>query len=187
MDLNRQALLVLLVAVLGPAACGHATDPTRLVRAVGQQGVLPAAGRPRVAAGYAGVLIAAELAAVAAGLVALSGHGTRLVGTALAACGLGFVGYLLALLAGRYSGDCACSPLHTSVTPLSLVPGAVLAAGGVVLALDRPLDDVGLDRTSGALQTGLALAVAGLVGVLLVLLPASALLGDPRNLSPEEG
>jgi hypothetical protein len=187
-DLNRQALLVLLLATLVPAAVGHAADPAGLVRAVGRQAVLPGASeRPRVAAGYAGSLIAAELAVVAAGLAALTGTGIRLAGLALAACGLGFVGYLVALLAGRYSGDCACSPLPSGVTPLSLVPGTVLAAGGLVLALDRPLADVGLDRTSGALQTGLALAAAGLLGALLVLLPASALRGDPRDLSPEEG
>jgi hypothetical protein len=137
--------------------------------------------------GYAVGLALAELAVAAVAAVSLTTDGTRLAGLLLAAPGLGFVAYVSRLLADDYAGDCGCTPLAATVTRLSLVPGAALLVVGSVLATDVAFDDVAFARTSGALQTSLAVGTAAVLGALVALLPASALTGDPLLLRADEG
>jgi hypothetical protein len=195
MDLNRQALLAMTVAVLGPAAVWHGAHPTALARTIGQQAVLPGTrrtrgsrrsrnGSRRAAAAWAGSVVVLELAVLAAAVVSLFSETTRVAGVLLGVAGAAFVGYVALLLARDYRGDCGCSPVAASVTGLSLVPGAALLAAGVVLAIDHSFDDAALADGSGGLETVLALAAAVLVGGLVSLLPASALVGDPVTLRP---
>jgi methylamine utilization protein MauE len=186
MDLNRQVLLVTALAVLAPAAAGHALRPGALAGTIRTQGVLPGVRTaPRTAAAYAAGLVVAELAVAALAAVSLAGDGTRLAGVALVVSGLGFVAYVARLLARDYAGDCGCTPLTATVTRLSLLPGAALAAAGLALAPDAAFDDVAFADTSGALQTSLALVAAGLLGALVAVLPATALSGDPLVLVPD--
>ena len=188
MDLNRQALLVMALAVLGPAAAAHAAAPGRLTSTIHHHRVLPgtSSGR-RGSSAYAGLLIVVEMAVVGVGGVALlGGAGTRLAGVLLAASGLAFLAYVATLLIRGYQGDCGCSPLTASITGLSLLPGASLVLAGALLAPDRAYDDVAFAASGGAVETGLALVTAGLLGALVSLLPASALVGDPQLLSGEE-
>lgn len=185
-------LLVTGLAVLAPAAVGHAVRPGALAATIRTQATLPLVrSRSWAAPAYAAALALAELAIVAAAAVSLTADGdtARIAGLALVAAGLGFVAYVARLLARDYAGDCGCTPLATTVTRLSLVPGAALAAVGLVLALAPAdgLDDVAFAQTSGPWQTGLALAVGGVLGGLVALLPATALTGDPLMLRSEEG
>jgi hypothetical protein len=184
-DLNRQALLVMTVAVLGPAAVWHGVHPGELARTIGRQGVLPGTrGRRSRASAWAGFVVVLELAVLVAAVMSLFSSTTRVAGALLAAAGAAFVGYVVLLLRRDYSGDCGCSPVAASVTGLSLVPGAALLAAGVVLAVDHSFDDVALADGSGGLETVLALAAAVLIGGLVSLLPASALVGNPVTLRP---
>lgn len=202
MDLNRQALLTTAVAVLGPAAVWHGLRPGQLAATIRAHAVLPGTrpadrSRARARRGtgtrrdaatvYAGALVAVELAVVATALVTLGAESTRLAGVALALTGAGFVGYVVLLLGRDYQGDCGCSPVAAAVSKLSLVPGAVLVGVGALLAADRAFDGTAFARGDGALQTGLALAAAALLGALLSLLPGSALVGDPNRLAPAAG
>lgn len=199
MDLNRQALLTTAVAVLGPAAVWHGLRPGQLAATIRAHAVLPGtrpadrsrargtATRRDAATVYAGALVAVELAVVATALATLGAESTRLAGVALALTGAGFVGYVVLLLGRDYQGDCGCSPVAAAVSKLSLVPGAVLVGLGALLAADRAFDDTAFARSDGALQTGLALAAAALLGALLSLLPGSALVGDPNRLAPAAG
>jgi methylamine utilization protein MauE len=191
MDLNRQALLTMTVAVLGPAAVWHGAHPGALARAIGRQAVLPgtrgtgqARSRRAWASAWAGSVVVLELAVLAAAVVSLFTSTTRVAGAMLGLAGAAFVGYVALLLTRDYRGDCGCSPVAAAVTGLSLVPGAALLAAGVVLAVDHPFDDVALADGSGGLETALALAAAVLIGGLVSLLPASALVGDPVTLRP---
>jgi hypothetical protein len=195
MDLNRQALLAMTVAVLGPAAVWHGAHPGALARTIGRQAVLPGTRRTRRAgngsanrtgwaAAWAGSVVVLELAVLAAAVLSLFSDTSRVAGVLLGVAGAAFVGYVALLLARDYRGDCGCSPVAASVTGLSLVPGAALLAAGVVLAADHAFDDVALADGSGGLETVLALAVAVLIGGLVSLLPASALVGDPATLRP---
>ena len=200
MDLNRQALLTMTIAVLGPAAVWHGAHPGALARTIGRQAVLPGTrprSRPRSrgqsnnfggengsgwAFAWAGLVVVLELTVLAAVAVSLLSETTRVAGVLLAVAGAAFLGYVALLLARDYRGDCGCSPVAASVTGLSLVPGAALLAAGVVLAVDHPFDDVALADGPGGLETVLALAAAVLIGGLVSLLPASALVGDPVTL-----
>jgi hypothetical protein len=200
MDLNRQALLTMTVAVLGPAAVWHGAHPGALARTIGRQAVLPGTrSRPRKrgqnnkfggengsgwASVWAGSVLVLELAVLAAAVVSLFGETTRVAGVLLAVAGAAFVAYVALLLARDYRGDCGCSPVAASVTGLSLVPGAALLAAGVVLAVDHSFDDVALSDGSGGLETVMALAAAVLIGGLVSLLPASAVVGNPVTLRP---
>jgi hypothetical protein len=186
MDLNRQALLALAIAVLGPAAAAHAARPRALAAAIREHGVLPGArARSWAPAAYAALVAAGELAAVGVAVASAFASTTRVAGVLLAGAGASFVAYVARLLARGYRGDCGCSPVAATVTRLSLVPGAALLAAGAVLVADRPLGEAALARGSGPLETGMALGAAALVGALLSLLPASALVGDPLSLGPE--
>jgi hypothetical protein len=191
MDLNRQALLTMTVAVLAPAAVWHGAHPGALARTIGRQAVLPgtrgtggARSRRTWSAAWAGSVVVLELAVLAAAVVSLFSETTRVAGALLGVAGAAFVGYVALLLARDYRGDCGCSPVAASVTGLSLVPGAALLAAGVVLAVDHRFDDVALADGSGGLETVLALGAAILIGGLVSLLPASALVGDPATLRP---
>jgi hypothetical protein len=189
MDLNRQALLTMTIAVLAPAAVWHGVHPGALARTIGRQAVLPGT-RPTAAAGsrwarvWAGLLVVLELAVLVAVVASLFSETSRVAGALLGLAGAGFCGYVVLLLGRDYRGDCGCSPVAASVTGLSLVPGAALLVAGVVLAADHPFDDVALADGSGGLETVLALAAAALIGALVSLLPASALVGDPATLRP---
>jgi hypothetical protein len=194
MDVNRQALLVMTITVLGPAAAWHGVHPVRLAQTIERQAVLPGtravsararAGRPGASVAWAVLVAALELAVLAAAAVSLFSSTSRLAGALLALAGAAFVAYVALLLSRDYRGDCGCSPVAASVSWLSVVPGAVLLAAGVLLAVDRSFDDVALADGSGAVQTAVALVASGLVGALLSLLPASALVGDPRSLRPD--
>jgi len=190
LDLNRQVLLVVGLAVLAPAAVGHAVRPGALARTIRTQGTLPLVRSTSWAApAYAAALALAELAIGVAAAFSLTADGdtARVAGIALVAAGLGFVAYVARLLAREYAGDCGCTPLAATVTRLSLVPGAALTAVGLALALapGDGLDDVAFARTSGPWQTALALAVGGVLGGLVALLPATALTGDPLVLRAE--
>lgn len=188
MDLNRQALLTMTIAVLAPAAVWHGVHPGALARTIGRQAVLPGtrptAAGSRWAPVWAGLLVVLELAVLAAVVVSLFSETSRVAGALLGLAGAGFCGYVALLLGRDYRGDCGCSPVAASVTGLSLVPGAALLVAGVVLAADHPFDDVALADGSGGLETVLALAAAALIGGLVSLLPASALVGDPATLRP---
>lgn len=186
MDLNRQALLTLTVAVLAPAAVAHGLRPVALARTIRQQAVLPGAGgSSRASTAYAALVVALELAVVGSCLFSLFSSTTRVPGVLLAGSGACFVAYVTLLLARGYRGDCGCSPVAASVTGLSLVPGAALLVAGALLVADRPFDDVAFADGSGVVETALALAASALLGGLLPLVPASALVGDPLSLSPE--
>jgi hypothetical protein len=188
MDLNRQALLAMTVALLGPAAVWHGVHPGALARTIWGQAVLPGtrSGRSRRAwaSVWAGSVVVLELAVLAAAVVSLFAGTTRVAGALLAVAGAAFVAYVALLLARDYRGDCGCSPVAASVTGLSLAPGAALLAAGVVLAIDHSFDDVALADGSGGLETVLALAAAVLIGGLVSLLPASAVVGNPVTLRP---
>lgn len=188
MDLNRQALLTMTVAVLGPAAVWHGAHPGALARTIGRQAVLPGARSRGNGSGWAsvwaGLVIVLELAVLAAAVVSLFSETTRIAGVLLGVAGAAFVGYVALLLSRDYRGDCGCSPVAASVTGLSLVPGAALLAAGVVLALDHSFDGSAFADGSGRLETVLAFAAAVLIGGLVSLLPASALVGDPVTLRP---
>lgn len=190
MDLNRQVLLVTALALMAPAALGHALRPGALARTIRTQATLPGARTAGWAApAYAAALVVAELGVTALAAVSLAGDSTRLAGVALVVAGVGFVAYVARLLARHYDGDCGCTPLAATVTRLSLVPGAALVIVGLALAL-APGDgwrDVAFADTSGALQTNLALVTAGVLGALVAVLPATALTGDPFVLRAEEG
>ena len=181
MDLNRQALLVAVAAVLAPAAVGHAVRLGALATTIRGQGVLPGARSRSTATGWAAAVVALELAVVAAVALSWAAGTTRVVGVLAAATGLGFVAYVATLRRRGYDGDCGCSPVASAVTGLSFVPGAFLAATGALLAADRGWDTA-FARASGTLEEALALGAAGLLGALLLLLPASALAGDPSTL-----
>lgn len=188
MDLNRQALLTMTIAVLAPAAVWHGVHPGALARTIGRQAVLPGT-RPTAAGSgwasvWAGLLVVLELAVLAAVVGSLFSETSRVAGALLGLAGAGFCGYVALLLGRDYRGDCGCSPVAASVTGLSLVPGAALLVAGVVLAADHPFDDVALADGSGGLESVLALAAAALIGALVSLLPASALVGDPATLRP---
>jgi hypothetical protein len=188
MDLNRQALLAMAVAVLGPAAVWHGAHPGALARTIGRQGLLPGArpGGKRLgwASVWAGLVMVLELAVLAAAVVSLFSETTRIAGVLLGAAGAAFVGYVALLLSRDYRDDCGCSPVAAPVTGLSLVPGAALLAAGVVLALDHSFEGSAFADGSGSLETVLAFAAAVLIGGLVSLLPASALVGDPVTLRP---
>lgn len=187
MDLNRQALLTMAIAVLGPAAVWHGVHPGALARTIGRQAVLPGTRNTQPSRGsrvWAGLVVVLELGVLAAVAVSLFTETTRVAGVLLAGAGAAFLGYVALLLRRDYRGDCGCSPVAASVTGLSLVPGAALLAAGAVLAADHPFDDVALADGAGGLETVLALAAALLVGGLVSLLPASALVGDPATLRP---
>lgn len=179
MDLNRQALLIMTITVLGPAAVWHAWHPGRLAQTIARQAVLP--GPAAVWAGVAVVLELGVLTACVAGLFSSTG---RPAGALLAVAGAAFAAYVTLLLRRDYRGDCGCAPVAASVTRLSLAPGGALLAAGLVLVADPSLGDVALAETSGGLETTLALCAAGLVGALVSLLPASAVVGDPLRLQP---
>lgn len=187
MDLNGQALLVTALSVLGPAAVAHMAAPGRLARTITHHRLLPgtaaSAAAPKV---YAGLLVALELAMVGVCSVALFASVGRLAGLVLAGGGVAFVVYVSVLVVSGYQGDCGCSPLTSSVTWLSAVPGGVLFVTGALLAVDRPFDDVAFGEASGPLQNASALGAAAVVGSLVALLPATALTGDPLSLQPEE-
>ena len=174
MDLNRQALLVAAAAVLAPAAVGHAVRLGALATTIRGQGLLPGARSRRGATGWAAGVVALEVAVVASLVTAWAADTTRVAGLLVAGTGLAFVAYLVALRRRGYDGDCA-------VTGLSFVPGAFLVLAGAVLALDRS-SDVAFADASGTLEPALALGAAGVLGALLLLLPASALAGDPTTL-----
>jgi hypothetical protein len=194
MDLNRQALLIMTITVLCPAAIWHGRHPARLARTIAGQAVLPgtrapaAAGvgadrRPAGAAvAWATVVVVLELGALVVCVASLFWSTGRPAGVLLAAAGVAFVAYVALLLRRGYRGDCGCAPVSASVTGLSLVPGSMLLVAGLVLAADPSLDDVALAHGSGGLDTAMALAAASLLGALVSLLPASALIGDPRSL-----
>lgn len=186
MDLNRQALLVIAITVLGPAAVWHGLHPTRLAQTIAGQAVLPGTRRPGGAAiAWAGLVVAFELAALAVSVAGLFSSTGRPAGVLLTVAGAAFVAYVALLLRRDYQGDCGCAPVAAAVSGLSVVPGGSLLAAGLVLAADPSLGDVALARGSGGLDTALALAAAGLLGALVSLLPASSLVGDPRTLEPD--
>jgi hypothetical protein len=188
MDLNRQALLVIAITVLGPAAVWHGLHPSRLASTIAGQAVLPGARRlGRGALAWAGLVVVFELAALAVSVASLFSSSGRLAGALLAAAGAAFVAYVVLLLRRDYRGDCGCTPVAAAVTGLSVVPGGVLLAAGLVLAADPSLGDTALARTSGGVDTAVALAAAGVLGALVSLLPASALVGDARRLQPAAG
>jgi hypothetical protein len=180
-DLNRQALLVAAAAVLAPAAVGHAVRLGALATTIRGQGMLPGARSRRGATGWAAGVVALEVAVAASLVTAWATDTTRVAGLLVAGTGLAFVAYLVALRRRGYDGDCGCSPVASAVTGLSFVPGAFLVLAGAVLALDRS-SDVAFADASGTLEPALALGAAGILGALLLLLPASALAGDPTTL-----
>ncbi|HKH07225.1 MAG TPA: MauE/DoxX family redox-associated membrane protein [Acidimicrobiales bacterium] len=180
MDLNRAAVLVAVAAVLAPAAAGHAVRLGALATAIRGQGVLPVARSRSAATGWAAAVVALELVVVASVPLAWAAGTTRLAGLLAAATGLAFVAYVATLRRRGYAGDCGCSPVASAVTGLSFVPGAFLVAGGAVLALDRS-SEVAFAQASGTLEPALALGASALLGALVLLLPASALAGDPTG------
>jgi methylamine utilization protein MauE len=187
-DLNRQVLLVAALTILTPAVVGHAVRPRHLARTIRGQGALPGSRTtPWVASAYSAGLILAELGVAAVAAVSLAGDTTRPAGALISVAGLGFVAYVGHLLAHGYDGDCGCTPLTATVTRLSLVPGAALLVIGLALVPDAAFDDAAFARTSGALQTSLAVGAAVVLGALVALLPATALTGDPLVLRAEEG
>jgi hypothetical protein len=196
MDLNRQALLTMALTVLGPAVVWHGRHPFRLAGTVAGQAVLPGTRAPAAGAGadgrpagaavaWATAVVVLELGALVVCVASLFSSTGRPAGVLLAVAGVAFVAYVALLLRRGYRGDCGCAPVAASVTGLSLVPGSVLLVAGLVLAADPSLDDVAFAHGSGGLDTALALAAAGLLGALVSLLPASALIGDPRTLEPD--
>jgi hypothetical protein len=182
-DLNRQALLLAVAAVLAPAAVAHAVRLGSLARTIRAQGVLPGTRSRSAATGWAAAVVALELVVVASVALAWAADTTRMTGALAAATGLGFVVYVAALRRRGYEGDCGCAPVASAVTGLSFVPGAFLALAGAVLAADRSWD-VAIADASGTLEPALALGASGVLGALLLLLPASALAGDPTTLRP---
>jgi hypothetical protein len=197
MDLNRQALLIMAITVLGPAVVWHGRHPFRLAGTIAGQAVLPGTGSPAAAragadrrpagaaVAWATAVVVLELGALVVCVASLFSSTGRPAGVLLAVSGVAFVAYVALLLRRGYRGDCGCAPVAASVTGISLVPGSVLLVAGLVLAADPSLDDVALAHGSGGLDTALALAAAGLLGALVSLLPASALIGDPRRLEPD--